>query len=130
MKYCPCGLPQSYDECCGIFIKGTAQAPNPEALMRSRYTAYTKANIDYIIRTMKSPASDGYDSVSSRRWAKSVVWIKLDVLYVQQLSPTIATVEFCAYFYVKDEKQMIHEISTFALERERWYYASGLQPTN
>jgi SEC-C motif-containing protein len=37
---CPCGLPASYDDCCGRFHRGEATAPTAELLMRSRYAAY------------------------------------------------------------------------------------------
>ena len=42
MKSCPCGSQKQYEQCCGPFLDGRAIAPTAEALMRSRYTAYTK----------------------------------------------------------------------------------------
>lgn len=43
---CPCGLGLPHDECCGRWLSahashGTLGAPTAEALMRSRFTAYT-----------------------------------------------------------------------------------------
>ena len=42
MAACPCGLPADYRQCCGRFHAGAyyLQAPTPEALMWSRYSAY------------------------------------------------------------------------------------------
>ncbi|MBW8848652.1 MAG: hypothetical protein JF607_27295, partial [Burkholderiales bacterium] len=42
---CPCGHPQLYAACCGRWHaahaqSGTLTAPTPEALMRSRYSAF------------------------------------------------------------------------------------------
>ena len=34
--------------CCGSYIEGEKKASTPEVLMRSRYTAYTKGEIEYI----------------------------------------------------------------------------------
>ena len=40
---------KAYAECCEPVIKGTRKAATPEELMRSRYSAYAKAEIDHII---------------------------------------------------------------------------------
>ena len=48
---CPCGLPSSYDDCCGRFHSGAAAAPTAEALMRSRYSAFVKGDVGYLLRT-------------------------------------------------------------------------------
>lgn len=53
MNDCPCGSKISYSSCCGLYHSAKAIAPTPEALMRSRYTAYTQANFDYIKATMR-----------------------------------------------------------------------------
>lgn len=48
---CPCGLPQLYDDCCGRFLSGAANAPTAELLMRSRYTAFTRKDEAYLLGT-------------------------------------------------------------------------------
>lgn len=40
-----------------FFIPNQKILSTPEELMRSRYTAYNQVNIDYIARTMRSPAA-------------------------------------------------------------------------
>ncbi|MGE0616813.1 MAG: YchJ family metal-binding protein, partial [Bacteriovoracia bacterium] len=45
---CPCGTQSNYADCCERYISGKQYAPTPEALMRSRYTAYTKAEMGYL----------------------------------------------------------------------------------
>ncbi|GAA1043565.1 YchJ family protein [Streptomyces murinus] len=50
-RTCPCGLPQSYDACCGRFHSGAAGAPTAELLMRSRYCAFVKGDTGYLLRT-------------------------------------------------------------------------------
>ena len=40
--------------------------------MRSRYTAYTEANIGYIQRTMKAPALSRFNAESAKVWAATV----------------------------------------------------------
>ncbi|MFF3463410.1 YchJ family protein [Streptomyces sp. NPDC002619] len=48
---CPCGLPESYDKCCGRYHTGDAAAPTAEALMRSRYSAFVVGDAGYLLRT-------------------------------------------------------------------------------
>src|SRR5262249_12642121 len=48
---CPCQSGQNLDQCCGPFIAGEAFPETAEQLMRSRYTAYTQANLGYIKKT-------------------------------------------------------------------------------
>ena len=88
--------------------------------MRSRYTAYTMANIDYIKETMRGSALVGFNEEEAMRWAKRVRWIKLCV----RESSTVY-VEFEATFVDGSQLKTIHEKSTFILERGRWYYVSG-----
>ncbi|MGW1625687.1 YchJ family protein [Streptomyces sp. NPDC002172] len=47
---CPCGLAETYENCCGRFHRGAA-APTAEALMRSRYSAFVKRDEPYLLRT-------------------------------------------------------------------------------
>ena len=47
---CPCGSGKNYSDCCEKIIKGTP-AETPEALMRARYSAYVKGEIDFIINS-------------------------------------------------------------------------------
>ncbi|MDR1126989.1 MAG: SEC-C domain-containing protein, partial [Treponema sp.] len=48
---CPCGSGKQYTDCCEPFILGVQKPLTAEALMRSRYTAYTVHAVDYIVST-------------------------------------------------------------------------------
>ena len=48
---CPCGSALACAECCARHIDGGIAAPSAEALMRSRYTAYTLGRDDYLLAT-------------------------------------------------------------------------------
>ena len=50
---CPCGSNKPFAQCCEPYLQGKAIAPTPEALMRSRYSAYAMHQFDYIENTMK-----------------------------------------------------------------------------
>jgi SEC-C motif-containing protein len=127
MKYCPCGTGKNYTECCGAFISDDKFPSSPEALMRSRYTAYYQVNMDYIAKTMKSPAADNFDPKTAKEWAEKINWIQLDVIKTSS-NTTKGFVEFCAHYYCDDKKHILHEISEFNFENGRWYYVNGTQP--
>jgi len=129
MTLCPCGSLESYLDCCGAFISHQARPVTPEALMRSRYTAYTQANIDYIIETMKGPAAENFDPNESTSWAKEVSWLGLEVLGTK-IDNNQGWVEFIAHYSVNEKKSNIHEISFFELEHGKWFYTHGKMPHN
>lgn len=125
MKMCYCGSTLSYAECCQPYHLNVNMALTPEALMRSRYSAYVLANIDYIQATMREPASKGYDPLSAKLWAQRVIWIKLQVLCAKQISSTQGQVEFIATFVDNKKLIQMHEISDFLKTEGRWFYVSG-----
>lgn len=95
--------------------------------MRSRYTAYCLADIDYIQKTMRGRALVGFDSVDATRWATRVHWIKLTVLDARLDSPHQGYVEFIATFMDGHTLKSIHEKSEFIQEAGWWYYVDGVQ---
>ncbi|MEU6574583.1 YchJ family metal-binding protein [Streptomyces sp. NPDC046805] len=50
-RSCPCGLAEPYEKCCGRFHSGVLAASTAEALMRSRYSAFVKGDVAYLLRT-------------------------------------------------------------------------------
>jgi SEC-C motif-containing protein len=63
---CPCGSDKSQETCCDPFITGKALPNTAEKLMRSRYTAYTRADIDYLKKTMVPESRKGFDAAAPR----------------------------------------------------------------
>lgn len=124
MSNCHCGSNQPYASCCGIYISGLAYPPTPEALMRSRYTAYTLANIDYIVNTMTGPAALGFDPIAAKKWAKSLRWVRLEVLSSSTQGDK-GEVSFKAYFTVKNKPQVMMERSAFERINGRWLYVTS-----
>ncbi len=121
---CPCCSGKAYTSCCGVFIEQKCLPATPEELMRSRYTAYTKANIHYIAHTMKSPALDHFDPVAARKWAKAVNWLKLEVIFSSMVGEK-GQVEFIAHFSQQGKNKVLHELSEFRRENNKWFYVDG-----
>src|SRR3954451_23601390 len=46
---CPCGSGDPFVECCGRYLDGGRVAPTAEALMRSRYPAFARRDVDHLL---------------------------------------------------------------------------------
>ncbi len=121
---CPCKSEKEYAHCCEPFIAKTKVPETPEQLMRSRYTAYSQANIDYIIATMQGDPLKDFDKDSAKQWAESVSWVKLKVIhaYVEPAISDTGFVEFKAYYRYKKQVHVMHEFSEFKKINEHWFY--------
>jgi len=124
---CPCGSEQPYEFCCGAIIAGNKPASTAEELMRSRYTAYSLTNIDYIISSMRENAAKYFDPISAKKWAQSVKWVDLKILKTKQgqSDDNIGWVEFKARYKENGKMQLIQELSEFRKIDSKWYYMDG-----
>ena len=125
MKVCPCCSEKSYDQCCGSIIEGSQIAKTPEELMRSRYTAYTLANITYISDTMTGPANNDFDPGIAESWAKQARWLGLSILDAPKPDNDVGFVEFAARYKFNNKLEILHERSEFRQIDGRWFYYNG-----
>ncbi len=125
LQYCPCGTGKEYFACCGIFLSEQKNPATPEELMRSRYTAYTQVDVDYLAKTMKSPSADHFDPETTKISAKKIKWVKLKVIKTSQ-NEAKGMVEFKAYYFIDGKKYVLHEVSEFHFEDGKWYYTDGI----
>ena len=49
---CPCSSGRRYAACCAPLHRGDREAPDAEALMRSRYAAFARREAGYLWRTL------------------------------------------------------------------------------
>jgi SEC-C motif-containing protein len=117
---CPCGLPQTYERCCGRWHAGEP-APDAERLMRSRYAAYALGLGDYLLATWQAGTRPETLDVATPPQPK---WIGLDVRRHEPAGDT-AIVEFTARYRVGGRAHKLHETSRFVREDGRWYYVDG-----
>ena len=118
---CPCDSGQPYADCCGPWHAGLAvgvHAPTPEALMRSRYSAYVLGLIDYLLATWHASTSPGELELSP------VKWLGLEVRHAQ-CTGDAGVVEFVARCRTAAGAERIHETSRFVRAEGRWYYIDG-----
>lgn len=118
---CPCGSGQPYAACCGPRHVGLVEgvhASTPEALMRSRYSAYVWGLVDYLTATWH-PSTVPHDLALS-----PVKWLGLEVRHAQSAGDT-GVVEFVARCREGGRAQRLHETSRFVRQDGRWYYLDG-----
>lgn len=127
IQACPCGTGKTYLDCCGRFISQQELPSTPEELMRSRYTAFTQKNMDYLILTMKSPAADHFDANATQEWIKNIEWTGLQIVNTTH-DANKGIVEFMAYYHVGDKNHVLHEVSQFSRDNGKWYYVNGIHP--
>lgn len=124
---CPCGLPKTYSECCGLYHRGEASAPTAEALMRSRYSAYVKKDGAYLRRTTDPQTRHVYDFQAQDQWAEQSEFLGLEILKVEDKGNK-AIIEFKARFRMNNEEHLHHEISRFRSQSGEWFYREGREP--
>ena len=136
---CPCrareDAPLRYADCCGRWHAGLTHgehAPTPEALMRSRYSAYALAQgrgiappsmLDYLLQTWHPSTAPGDLELGPLQWTG------LDVLH-QAASGDAGVVEFVAHHKVNGRAGHLHEVSRFVREAGAWLYVDGVRPTD
>jgi SEC-C motif domain protein len=127
MDKCPCCSEKPFDECCGPILEGVRVAETAEALMRSRYTAYTNGNIEYVKNTTHRTALDEFDEESARKWSKSSTWQGLEIVSTENggHNDTEGVVEFVAHYLQDGKEERHHERSLFKKEGRKWFFMDG-----
>ncbi len=124
---CPCGSDQTYLTCCGPFHAGMESeppvyAPTAEALMRSRYSAYSLGLIHYLLETWHASTAPGELELSP------IKWLGLQVKAAAEAGDA-GVVEFVARYRNSDGRaDRLEEVSRFVREGGRWYYIDGQLP--
>jgi SEC-C motif-containing protein len=123
MTPCPCGSALDYAACCGRWHAGPEhlQAPNAEALMRSRYSAFVRGLGGYLLDTWHS--STRPDVLDANE--PGLRWLGLQVKRHRVIDDAHAEVEFVARSKLAGRAHRLHETSRFVREGGRWYYVDG-----
>ena len=115
---CPCGKGE-YTTCCGRWHAGEP-APDPQSLMRSRYSAYVLKLEDYLLQTWHPDTRP----VSLELSEDKTQWLGLVVQHFSQ-SGDSGEVEFTARYKINGRAHRLHERSAFKKANGQWFYVSG-----
>ena len=138
MAACPCGGAPDvgagalFEQCCGRYLGSgmadmddmakLAPAPTPEALMRSRYSAFVRANEAYLLATWHASTRPPIALSSD-----GTQWLGLQVKRHDSAGEH-GVVEFVARYKMQGRAHRLHEVSRFVREQGRWYYLDGEFP--
>ncbi len=128
-KPCPCGSAVAYDACCGPYHKGERPAPDPVALMRSRFSAFALGQAEYLVDTLAASHPDHdlprADLLRSLRDTRGRQYKSLAILDDRRTGKT-GEVLFAAGIREGARDMSFVELSDFEQERGAWKYASGV----
>jgi SEC-C motif-containing protein len=137
---CPCCSGLAYDACCAPFHRGEREAPDPVALMRSRYSAFAVGEAEYLWKTLHAdhPDRGGHDgghpqtpgphdkALRSLRSAKDrLKYMGLAILDSRRKGMS-GEVLFCATIFERGQDRSFVEKSDFEHDGEGWRYLSGV----
>ena len=127
---CPCHSGRKYKKCCRLVHEGQPAA-SPEALMRSRYSAYALGLVDHILRTTH-PDGPHYEADVERWRAEVQAFVdgtsfdRLEVLEARDDGER-GIVDFRAHLSGGGRSTVLAERSLFLEVDGRWLYHSGVR---
>ena len=126
---CPCQSGLEYAQCCAPFHEGSP-APNPLALMRSRYSGYVLRKINYIMGTTHPSQQETHRPFS--RWKQEIAQFSdqmsfdgLEILEVEERGD-IGFVTFKAHLSQGGKDLSFTEKSRFEKRGDRWFYTGAV----
>lgn len=123
VQKCPCGSGSQYVRCCQPFLVRDRQAESAVQLMRSRYTAYVRKNIKYLLESWH-PSTRPLNIDEG----ELVDWQRLEILDCNdgEAGDSEGTVTFRAFFKSGGEFYLLEERSRFIYIEGRWLYMDGI----
>lgn len=128
---CPCYSGQSYEACCRPYHLGSAYPKTSLELMRSRYGAYVKKLVDYIIQTSHPTLIEAHEDPDEWKneiqdFCDNTRFTGLDILDFEDIGQE-GTVTFIAHLQQEGQDVSFKEKSHFVKEDDHWYYLNGEQ---
>ena len=121
---CPCGG-GAYASCCGPLHRGEQHAETAEQLMRSRYSAFVKAEVDYLLATQPEPELNASERRRAlRESCRHTRWLGLRVLQTSAGGANDA--EGTVQFEARYRGGVLRETSLFERREGRWCYVRAL----
>ena len=125
-QLCPCGSKKQYQYCCGMYLTGKKNPDTAVKLMRSRYTAFCRGDIDYLIATLHPDCRSESGRTELAKSINNTQWLGLTILNSDKGKKNDASgyVEFEA-IYQLDKPGQLHERSKFIKLEGKWFYVEG-----
>ena len=95
--------------------------------MRSRYAAYVKGAIDYLVDTQDASTRGAVDRAGIAQWSRDTIWLGLEIVDVVAggEDDTTGVVEFIARGATRGAPFAQRERSRFRKVDGAWFYVDG-----
>lgn len=125
-EICPCGSNRPYAQCCGLYHSGERYPETAEALMRSRYSAYVKSEIEYLWITTHPAHRNPQLRNHLQEVCQQTTWLGLEIIEVTMgnIDDKIGKVRFVATYRTGTEIHELRELSRFKRHQGKWHYCS------
>jgi SEC-C motif-containing protein len=123
---CPCGSGKPEPACCARYHRGEL-APTALVLMRSRYTAYVRGEIDYLVATHDVSTRETIDVAAVTAWSRDTEWQGLEIVatFAGGEADDTGIVEFVARGVTGKRAFAQRERSRFRKVDGAWFYVDG-----
>lgn len=131
MSSCPCTSGKTFDDCCGPFLAGSSKPETAEQMMRARYSAHARAEIEFVAATTHPEIAEEFDLEAAKQWAQNSQWMGLEVHATAGGGPgdEQGTVEFTARYRDKRGELNTHrELSLFEKCDGEWRFRDAEAP--
>ena len=129
---CPCGSLQKYKKCCKVFHDKIKLPKTVLELMKSRFTAFSVQNADYIVFTTHKDNPDFTNDIKSWKadildFSQNTNFEKLEILDFSEedAEDTESFVTFKATLKQYNNDISFTEKSRFLKENGKWLYVDG-----
>jgi SEC-C motif domain protein len=126
---CPCGRDIKFIDCCARIHNDIKLANTAEDLMRSRYSAFVVANVDYLLISHAKETRNTFNQKKTKNWTNSVIWNKLEIICTTNglINDKDGYVEFKAFYIENGFLDCIHGKSRFVRDSfNNWMYLDEL----
>ena len=108
---CPCGGGQ-YESCCAPLHRGEQRASTAEQLMRSRYAAFAKGELEYLLATHpEADVPEAERRQQLRRSCRATRWMGLSILSCTD--GRVGDLEGTVAFEARHREGLLRELSFF-----------------
>lgn len=126
-ELCPCGSGTPFVDCCSPVIAGKRAAATAAQLMRSRYTAFAKGNVDYILSSHDPETVKDVVREEVEAWSQQSEWLGLDIVRTEagEADDETGTVDFVAKYRLKGLTTQHRERAEFRRVDGKWVFVDG-----
>ncbi len=127
MNGCHCNSGIDFDKCCSPYLEKKDYPKTAEALLRSRYSAFVCANVDYIRETHDPVTRGDFSQDDVLKWATESKWLGLKINSISNglEKDERGEIDFVASYEQNLKVEHHHEIAQFVKKDGRWFFHDG-----